>query len=151
MQIGTQITVQKDRNEFLDTETKLLDRKITEIRTLREERQALIDRMEVIQNLQTDRPITVYLFDSLARLIPEDVYLSSMAKDGNRLSLRGVGKTNISVTDFMRALDESEYFSNPRISGFSSVDIDPNTGSSGYQFTIDVQQITPNADLEEEE
>lgn len=149
MNIASRMSMQTDRNNFLRSETKLLDQKIIEIRTLREERQALIDRMEVIQNLQKGRPTAVHLFDQLARLVPEDVYLTSATKSGNKLSLNGIGKTNISVTDLMRALDESDYFTNPSISAFASVDFDPLTGSSGYRFSINVDQTRPS-DGEEE-
>lgn len=49
------IDYQNQRNDYLRTEIAKLDKKIEEINKLKERKQALIARMEIIQQLQQDR------------------------------------------------------------------------------------------------
>ena len=54
--INGRIDGQEERNQFLTNEIRILDGKIEEIKKLDSTRQALIERMDVIQNLQAARP-----------------------------------------------------------------------------------------------
>ena len=64
------VQVQNARNTYLQTETAALDKKIAEIQKLRELRTELIDRMELIQALQGNRPVIVRVFDEIVRAVP---------------------------------------------------------------------------------
>jgi len=68
-EINGRIDHQEARNQFLTNEIKILDGKIEEIKKLDSTRQALIERMEVIQNLQAARPGVVHLFDDRPTVI----------------------------------------------------------------------------------
>ena len=70
-----QISTQNDRNNFLDTEIKKLDKDIAEINELRNQIQALLARKQIIETLQADRAQTVHLLEQLVRQMPEGVYL----------------------------------------------------------------------------
>ena len=65
---------QSARNSYLQRETALLDAQIIEIQELRKTRTELIERMELIQALQGNRPVIVRIFDEVARSVPEDLY-----------------------------------------------------------------------------
>ena len=54
---------QRLRNSYLQNEIAALDKKILEIRELKETRSELIERMELIQALQGNRPVLVRLCD----------------------------------------------------------------------------------------
>src|SRR5690554_7004328 len=80
---------QNQRNNFITSETQVLNGKIKEIQQLRETRQMLIERMELIQALQGNRPIIVRVFDEVARAVPDDLYFSDISIKGtNRKSTR---------------------------------------------------------------
>ncbi len=55
------------RNTFLDKEIKVLEGRIEEIKLLQQKRNELLSRMQVIQELQGNRPVIVRMFDELAR------------------------------------------------------------------------------------
>jgi type IV pilus assembly protein PilN len=106
---------QNKRNDYLKTEIAKLDRKIAEINKIKERKQALIARMEIIQQLQQDRTQIVHVFDDLVRKLPKGVYLTGLAKKGNRITLKGLAQSNARVSNLMNNLDSSDWFTNPNL------------------------------------
>ena len=69
---------QTTRNNILKNEIKLVEKKIEEIKALEKQKEQLIARMRVIEELQSNRPAIVHLFDELARIVPEGFYIESL-------------------------------------------------------------------------
>lgn len=109
------IDTQNKRNNFLVSETQVLNAKIKEIQELRETRQMLIERMELIQALQGNRPIIVRVFDEVARAVPEDLYFTDISIKGTQVLVKGVAKSNNRVSALMRNFDQSDWFTNPAL------------------------------------
>lgn len=101
---------QNRRNSFITTEAKVLDAKIAEIRELRETRQQLIERMELIQALQGNRPVIVRIFDEIVRVVPDDLYLTSVTVKGDLVTVKGMSKSNSQVSELIRNFSASEWF-----------------------------------------
>jgi type IV pilus assembly protein PilN len=104
---------QNARNTFLQTEISKLDVKIAEIKTIDSEREKLLARMNVIQELQSSRPKVVKVFDALVRSVPEGIHLEKVERQGETLTINGVAQSNARVSVFMRNLDNNEEFDNP--------------------------------------
>jgi type IV pilus assembly protein PilN len=104
------IDEQNQRNSFLKTEIIVLDKKIKEIKTLEAERDRLLARMQVIQELQASRPKVVKVFDALVRTVPEGIHLEKVARQGDTITLNGVAQSNARVSVFMRQLDDNAEF-----------------------------------------
>ncbi len=113
--IGTQIAYQERRNEYLKQETAVLDRKIAEIKKLREQTQSLLARKNVVENLQSTRSEVVHLLDQMLRILPEGVYLKSLKQTGNRISLIGYAQSNARVSTLMRAIEDSPWLDSPAL------------------------------------
>ena len=75
----------------------------------------LLARMNVIQELQSSRPESVHLMDELVRTLPEGVYLNSFAQKTRNLEMAGIAQSNARVSDYMRNIDGSEWFTGPRL------------------------------------
>ena len=67
---------QDARNEFLRKEIAVLDKQIDQIKRLKEQSHALMERKRIIESLQRDRAEAVRLLSELAKQMPEGVYLS---------------------------------------------------------------------------
>jgi type IV pilus assembly protein PilN len=106
---------QNRRNTFLQTEIAQLDIKIKEIETLEQQRDRLLARMQVIQDLQESRPKVVKVFDSLVRTVPEGIHLEKVIRTGDALTLEGVAQSNARVSVFMRQLDEDQEFNESKL------------------------------------
>ena len=73
IQMSGKIDYQLSRNSFVSNEISKLDDQIAEIKDLRKVRRSLLERMEVIQDLQTARPSIVHLFTEIVGTVPNGV------------------------------------------------------------------------------
>ena len=128
---------QKKRNDFLSQEIAKLDKKIEEIKSLREKKDNLLVRMQVIQDLQRERRKVVHLFDDIVRKLPEGVYYTSMSKNQKNFNLSGTAQSNARVSDLMNRLDSSEWFENPKL---SVINVTPSEGVRLSQFKLSVKE-----------
>jgi len=128
---------QNKRNDYLQTEIAKLDRKIQEINKLKERKQALIARMQIIQQLQQDRTQIVHVFDDLVRKLPKGVYLTGLAKKNKRITLKGMAQSNARVSHLMNNLDSSDWFTNPNL---DIVNARNRGGARVSQFTVRVNE-----------
>lgn len=72
--IDINLDAQNARNRFLTDNIARVDGKVSEIRDLRSQRELLLERIRVIQQLQGNRPIIVRVLDELVRTVPDGVY-----------------------------------------------------------------------------
>ena len=140
--INGQIDGQGDRNSYLQTNIAELDKQVVEIRELQTRRNQLIDRMQVIQNLQGTRPLIVLIFDELVRTLPDGVYFRSLQRKDSTITIAGTAETNNRVSSLMRQLEKSEWFANPILKG---VRANPEFGDQANDFDMTVTVTTPGA------
>src|SRR5699024_8635328 len=63
MAVQTSVDHQNERNRQVQTSMAKLDQRIKEIEDVDRRRNDLVERMRVIQNLQSTRPTVVYIFE----------------------------------------------------------------------------------------
>jgi type IV pilus assembly protein PilN len=144
-----QIDGQNDRNAFLRGEIVKVDAQIKEIDALDKQKDRLLARKKVIEELQANRSQMVHLFDSLVRTIPDGVVLSSIKQDGNMLTLMGRSQSNARVSTYMRNLEGSGWMTKPVLSIIEAKS-DDKAGAVQipgralpYMFTLKVELATP--------
>ncbi|MGE0079963.1 MAG: PilN domain-containing protein [Thiohalomonadaceae bacterium] len=113
IQISGSIDTQNSRNRYLESEIKLVEAQIKEIQDLEMQKQQLVARMKVIEQLQRDRPAIVHLFDELAKSTPDGLYLTSVTQKNSVLNIEGVAESNARVSALMRNLEASPWLDNP--------------------------------------
>jgi type IV pilus assembly protein PilN len=69
-QLQASIDHQNERNQLIKDQIADVNKQITEIIGLEQQKQRLLARMDVIEQLQRSRPGVVLLFDQLVRTIP---------------------------------------------------------------------------------
>ena len=143
---SSMINSQNLRNDRLNTEISKLDESIKEIDGLEREKERLLARMDIIDQLQKSRPEVVHLFDELVRQLPEGVYLTGMKQTGSRIEIRGVAQSSTRVSALMRQIDASEWLTDPEVERVETTDI----GSSRQaDFVVYLKQARPGDDMEE--
>jgi type IV pilus assembly protein PilN len=147
-QMQAKISYQMSRNRFVTDEINKVNEEIKEISELQKVRRSLIERMEVIQDLQGSRPSIVHLFTDIVSTVPNGVYLESMIQTGSNLELNGQAESNSRVSTYMRNLSASEWLKEPNLTVIEIEDITVNRIST---FTLTVKQTSPNATEEEQE
>ncbi len=136
MTVQSQIQHQKGRNDFITGETKKLENQIKEIQELQSKRESLVERMNVIQNLQGNRPVIVRVFEDLARTVPDGVYFNGIEATGLSVKVEGLAEANNRVSNLMRNLNKSEMFREPNLSSVKSANKDEKDGWSEFSLTI---------------
>jgi type IV pilus assembly protein PilN len=142
------IDYQLSRNSFMTNQIVKVDEEIKEISELKKVRRSLIERMEVIQDLQGSRPSIVHLFSEIVASVPNGVYLESLAQTGSSLLINGQAESNARVSTYMRNLSASEWLKDPNLTIIEVEDITVNRIST---FTLTVKQTSPNATEDEQE
>lgn len=128
---------QTARNNFVKNEIGKLEKQIEEIEELQRRKDALIARMEIIQQLQRDRTQIVHVFDDLVRKLPKGVYFTSLTKKKNGLNLEGFAQSNARVSTLMQNLDSSEWFANPSL---NVINVTPQEGIRISKFSLKVKE-----------
>ncbi|KAA3625851.1 MAG: pilus assembly protein PilN [Proteobacteria bacterium] len=128
--------LQNSRNAFLRAEIDALEEEIKEIEALKQRRDRLISRMDIIQGLQQNRTELVRIIDDLVRLLPEGVYLTSMNKRNDAMVINGRAQSNARVSAFMRNLEGSEWFHDPKLDVINVVNDDTGRVSA---FTLQIR------------
>ena len=134
------IEAQQARNTYLQNEIKLVDAKIKEIDELDRKRADLLQRKQVIEELQASRSLMVHLFDELVRTIPEGVRLSSIKQAVTVLTLEGLTQSNARVSSYIRALENSGWMARPDLSIIEAKGGDRNMP---YIFNLKVNLVQP--------
>ncbi|MGL6048865.1 MAG: PilN family type IV pilus biogenesis protein TapN [Aeromonas salmonicida] len=123
--VKQQIGHQQQRNQRLLQEMTILDAQLGEIRLLKERRKELIDRMQLIEQLQMRRNLPVRLFNQLPSLVPNGVYLNTLALQSNRIDVNGKTEAYGRVASMMRRIDGSGWLSQSQISTIFATDVAP--------------------------
>ena len=137
------ISYQNQRNEYLQSQIVVLQKRIKDIKELKSTKAKLLARMNIIQQLQRSRPEVVHLFDQLVRTLPNGVYLTSVVQKGPLLTGQGVAQSNARVSEYMRNLDASKGLGDPRLDVIQTKKMDENRVSL---FTLRVSQRTGKHD-----
>lgn len=139
------IAHQNRRNEYLTNEITALEAKLVEIAELEKKRAHLLQRKQVIEQLQADRSQMVHLFDQLVRTIPEGVKLGAIRQAGAQLTLEGRAQSQARVSSYMRALADSGWMTNPDLSIIQAEDSDR---SLPHKFTLQVTLSKPKTEAD---
>ena len=139
------ISSQKQRNNILQSEINLLSKQVAEIQDLKKQRQELIDRMRVIQDLEGKRSIIVHYLDEFARAVPDGIFITKVAREGDQLSIEGISESNNRISTFMRQLDDSDWFASPNLKSVTSA---PESGEQAGSFSMELKAVLPDDQVE---
>ncbi|EIJ33975.1 PilN domain-containing protein [Thiothrix nivea] len=134
---------QQDRNQLLTSEIAQLDKQIKEIEQLDTTRQSLLDRMQVIEDLQSTRPAIVHLFDEMVNALPKGMYLLHLKQEGTKVQLEGKAESYARVSSYMNRLDASPWLSSSNLNIISAAS-DSKKEDDDIQlreFKLDVTQL----------
>ncbi|MGN0858776.1 MAG: PilN domain-containing protein [Stenotrophomonas sp.] len=150
---SSQISGQHERNAFLDQKIAEVKKQNEEIDRLDVQRDRLLARKAVIEELQAKRSQMVHLFDSLVRTIPDGVVLTGIKQEGDELTLAGRTQSNARVSTYMRNLENSGWMSNPELTIIEAKAQERSAGSAAmdvkalpYTFELKVKLPNPSSD-----
>jgi type IV pilus assembly protein PilN len=136
MYYESQVEAQQTKISENTAEIERLKKIIGEVNELEKQKGLLRDQLAVIDKLERGKRGPVHVLDELSTHIPKRVWVTQFVERGGRLDLSGVGLDNSDISEFLRALQKSKYFTNVQL-GFTLSTV--KNGVSIYQFQITCQ------------
>ena len=133
------IEYQKARNARLEQEISRLDSLIEEIAALERQKDRLLARMEIIEQLQRSRPDSVHLFDQIVRVQPDGVFFADVNQDGRRVEFGGTAESSTRVSALMRNIEDSPWLEDP---GLNIVETTEDDGVRRSRFKVVARQVS---------
>jgi type IV pilus assembly protein PilN len=133
--LGAQRDAQVERNTRLETAIAALDKEIADIKDLKDQINNVLERKQIVENLQTNRSQAVVILDELTRQLPEGLYLKSIKQTGNLITLEGVADTNARVATLVRNLSVSNWMESPNLVEIKSITVN---NIKQNEFTLNV-------------
>lgn len=146
--LSTRLDNQEERNSVLQQEITKLDSQIKEIKKIREETQALLERKQVVETLQSNRTEVVHLFDEVIRVLPEGLYIKSLKQTGDQIDLSGYTQSSARVSTLMRNLEGSPWFEQPTLVEIKAATVN---NLRANEFSLKVKQTKPQLESEKQE
>ncbi len=134
------VSYQESRNQLLNDEIANLDKQIEQIKKLDATKQALLDRMQIIETLQSTRPAIVHLFDEMATALPQGMYLEALKQSDTVVHVEGKAESNARVSTYMDSLDASQWLNSSNLN-IISVARQDGRPTPLRDFKLDVQQL----------
>jgi Tfp pilus assembly protein PilN len=91
-------------------EKRSLQYVVAKLDELKQQRELLQRKIDLIVRLQAEQPSAVIILDELSRQLPEWVWLTEASFDGAQVNLKGRAVENTILADYIRNLEESPYF-----------------------------------------
>lgn len=133
--LGAKKDSQIERNGRLELAITNLDKEISAIKDLKDQISNVLERKQIVENLQTNRSQSVVILDELSRQLPEGLYLKSIKQQGNLITLDGVADTNARVATLVRNLSVSNWMESPNLIEIKSITVN---GIKQNDFTLNV-------------
>lgn len=144
--ISAKISAQAERNARLDAANAKLDKQIEEIKDLKNQIQNVLDRKQVVENLQSNRSQAVIVLDEISRQLPEGVVLKSIKQQANLINLEGIADTNARVATLVRNFSTSRSMEAPGLIEIKSTTVN---NLRQNDFTLNVRLKPPQQETQD--
>ncbi len=142
---------QEQANQLIQSTNQNLDVQLKALDGLQEQRNAIVERMKLIQGLQTQRPIAVHLIDEIVRVTPSNMYITKFQRTGDKFTIEGRAESPNTVAELLRNLEASSWYRNAFMNAFIVTEQKEKAPSSiiprveesygSFTVTVDLDQI----------
>jgi type IV pilus assembly protein PilN len=105
-------------------------------------------KLAVIKRLKANRVGPVHMLDELSQATPEKLQLTEVEEKQGKVSVVGVAVTNEIISEFLRNLEESEYFKEVYLNAIEQTEAG---GAKLKEFSITARLVVPGLDEPQEE
>ena len=94
------------------------------LRRALQEKEALLTRMDIIKELQSNRSKIVHIFDEVTEVLLHGIYLQTVKREGDVITLLGHAESNTNVSDLMRNVSASPWLAEPVLNEIKTEDVE---------------------------
>lgn len=144
--IKTKIESQNGRNQRIEEAMVQLDGEIKDIGGLKDQIKNVLERKQIVENLQSDRNQAVIVLDELARQLPEGIYLKNIKQQGTMIDVQGVADSNARVAELVRHLGQSKWMENPNLVEIKADNTNANAKKYDFTLKVSLKRVAPPAE-----
>jgi type IV pilus assembly protein PilN len=127
-----------------ETETQQLRSVLAQVQKFEARKAQLQQRVTLIEQLRRGQAHPVHVVDELGKSVPERLWLTALAQQGDDLTITGLTTSLTGVSDFVANLEVSSAFKRPVDIIDSEMSKDPKTGDL-VKFSLKARINNPNA------
>ena len=132
---------QYERNNYLKAQNAVFAKTNLQLVKLEKEKIEFLRKIKLLNTLEGERQKILSVWAGLSHAMPESVYLVSIDKNKNELSLEGRAENSKSVAQFMRLLENDPVFDRPTLSNISLIG-KPGFGSeSAFKISVKISHL----------
>jgi type IV pilus assembly protein PilN len=113
---------QTARNNYLNQQIAVLDQQIVLIKSIKEKREALQLKINLIEQLQQSRNLTTNILSEIVSVTPSGIYLERLKSIGNSIRIEGKTESNIRLSEMIRRVENSALLAQPAIESIIAVE-----------------------------
>lgn len=136
---------QQQANTIVQTANADLDGRLKSLDGLETRKNAIIERMKLIQGLQGQRPVPVHLLDELVRVTPSTMYFTKMTRVGDKFTIEGKAENPNVVAELLRNLEASVWYRNAFMESFIAVE-EQKAAQGNTEKTAQVVSVVPRVE-----
>ena len=121
---------QEQANQLITSTNQTLDSQLKTLDGMQERRNAIIERMKLIQGLESQRPVTVHIIDELVRVVPSNMYITKFNRTGDKFTIEGRAESPNTVAELLRGMEASPWFRNAFMNSFLAAEENKNKDTS---------------------
>ena len=129
--IGGLIDNQRQRSALLQQEMQVIDVKLGKIKELRERKEKLQERINLVQSLQRSRNTPTQLMNTLPQLVPAGVNLAKLTFKNDVIKISGTSDSNTRLAVLLRNIEDSYWLSNGSLDSIVAI-----SKSEGNRFEM---------------
>lgn len=140
-QAKTEFEKSKEQLEQAKKEKNELEPYIKQVVIYEKKKDLLKAKKDAIDLLRKNRSMPVHILDEVAKSVPQFLWLDALSVKGTSIELKGACTNKLDPSEFVRRLEESDFFSNVRL-----IQVNLNPGESGketYSFSIVANIVNP--------
>ena len=124
------------RNDLIRSATVQLDGRARQIDQLKVRREQLLERMQTIETLQSNRSDSGIILEHLARRLPAGVYYTDVKMTERTIVFTGVALSSQLVAELMRNLDASHWLETPVLIDVKAGSVQAGGAERLFQMTV---------------
>lgn len=142
--LSMEINTQADINNYLDAELTKLTQELLDIKKLEQQKESLISRLSVIEQIEQDRYNTLNLINEIVTLIGPLMVINDIKRTKDTVKIKGYAESNEEIAEFLRKIEMSKYFSQAQLNQIkvdTKIDTQINTNNDISRHMFELQFI----------
>jgi type IV pilus assembly protein PilN len=143
-----QAQLQQSRLAYLNQYISQLDQRINPLKGLEQNHKALLNRLQVVEQLQQLRNTTTDFMNALPSFIPQGVYVDKINMSGQQIKISGISETTSRLASMLDRLENSPLLSNIEMHSIVHGQIRFGKKFQTFNVSFDFQSPSPAAGVQ---